>query len=119
MLLFAYRFTGLSLTALALLVAIFLWLGSGLPPNVSVMARNPCPLPCLFEIVPGSTDRGGALNVMKGLSPADHRLANGPLLLFGMRDGNNRGVRGELMFIPGGLVVGAARISTAGSKAYL
>jgi hypothetical protein len=106
-------------TAFSVLIAVSLWLGGGLSPQMSVMARNSCPLPCLFDIVPGSTDLGGALQVMDRLSPADHRITNGHSLLFGMRDENQRLVRGELMFIPRGLIVGSARISTAGSKADL
>jgi hypothetical protein len=106
-------------SAFALLIAVSLWLGSGLSPRMSVMARNSCRLPCLFDIIPGSTDLGGALRVMERLSPTDHRITNGHILVFGMRDENNRVVRGELMFIPRGLLVGSARISTAGSKAYL
>jgi|FLYN01.1.fsa_nt_gi hypothetical protein len=103
----------------AALIGLSLWLGSNLPPGRSVMARNSCPLPCIFDIVPGQTNLGGALEILERLAPDNHRLAYGHSLLFRMRDDNNRVVRGELMLVPRGLIVGAARISTAGSKAYL
>lgn len=46
-----------------------------------------------------------------------HRLASGHTVLFRMRDDYNRMVHGELMLAPRGLMVAAARISTAGAKA--
>lgn len=113
------RLVALATLAFSLLIAAFLWLGSSLPPNLSVMGRNPCPLPCVFEIVPGTTDMREALMVMQRLAPDNYRLGNGHSLLFQMRDDHDRLVHGELMFLPRGLVVGAARISTAGSRAYL
>lgn len=113
------RLVALFTLAFLLLIAVFLWLGSSLAPRPSVMGRNPCPLPCVFDIVPGQTDLGGALRVMQRLAPDDHHLAYGHSLLFRIRDDNERTVHGEIMFIPRGLVVGAARISTAGSRAYL
>ena len=109
----------LSTVAFSVLIAAFLWLGSNQPPNRSVMARNSCPLPCMFELVPGMTSLHEALRVMDQLAPDDHRIGIGHTLLFRMRDDNNRSVHGELMFLPRGLIVGAARMSTAGSRAYL
>jgi hypothetical protein len=113
------RLVALFTLMFSLLIGVCLQLGTSLPPNLSVMGRNPCPLPCVFEIVPGTTNLRQALMVMQQVAPDDHRLGNGHTLLFRMRDGYNRIVHGELMFLPKGLVVGAARISTAGSRAYL
>jgi hypothetical protein len=103
----------------SLLITGFLRLGSTLPPNLSVMGRNSCSLPCVFEIIPGTTNLREALLVMQNLAPDDYRLGNGHSLLFRMHDDRNRVVHGELLFMPRGLIVGAMRISTAGSRAYL
>jgi hypothetical protein len=113
------RLVALSTLIFSLLIGVFLWLGTSLPPNRSVMERNPCLLPCVFEIVPGTTDLHDALMLMDHLAPDTHRLGNRHTLLFRLHDDNQRAVQGELMFMPRGLIVGAARISTAGSRAYL
>ncbi len=113
------RLVALFTLVFSLLITVFLWLGGSLPPNLSVMERNPCPLPCVFEIIPGTTNLREALAVMQRLAPDDYRLGNGHSLLFRMRDDHDRIVHGEVLFMPRGLVVGAARISTAGSRAYL
>jgi hypothetical protein len=113
------RLVALATLIFSLLIAVFLWLGSSLPPNLSVMGRNSCLLPCVFEIIPGTTDMREALMVMEHLAPDSYRLGSGHSLLFRMRDAHDRVVHGEVLFMPRGLVVGAARISTAGSRAYL
>lgn len=57
--------------AFVCLIGLSAWLGSGLPPTPSFLARNPCSLPCVYGLTPGKTGREEAVAIVEQISSED------------------------------------------------